>query len=88
MVLDNKQRTVVIDNIEIDFAAEEFDLLKLLLSNPKQVFTRDRLLDMIWDMEYFGGTRTVDTHIQRIRKSWAISIRILLLRFTVLATKE
>ena len=68
MVLDSKQRTVVINNVEIDFAAKEFDLLMLFLSNPKQVFTRDRLLDMIWDMEYFGGTRTVDTHIQRIRK--------------------
>jgi two-component system alkaline phosphatase synthesis response regulator PhoP len=46
----------------------EFDLLYLLLSNPNVVYSRDQLLDIVWGMEYIGGTRTVDTHVQRIRE--------------------
>ena len=46
----------------------EFDLLYLFLSNPNIVYSRERLLDIVWGMEYIGGTRTVDTHVQRIRK--------------------
>lgn len=46
----------------------EFDLLYLLLSNPGIVYSREQLLNIIWNMDYVGGTRTVDTHIQRVRK--------------------
>lgn len=67
-LLDSKQRTVTVETQEIEFAVKEFELLKLLISNPKKVFTREQLLNMIWEMDYFGGTRTVDTHVQRVRK--------------------
>jgi two-component system alkaline phosphatase synthesis response regulator PhoP len=43
-------------------------LLLILVSSPDRVFTREQLLDLIWGMEYYGGTRTVDIHIQRLRK--------------------
>ncbi|MGH4123987.1 MAG: response regulator transcription factor [Clostridium sp.] len=66
--INKKQRTVSIRNVKIDFTQMEFDLLYLLLLNPNVVYSRVRLLDIVWDMEYIGGTRTVDTHIQRIRK--------------------
>jgi len=62
------QRKVIIKGQELELTPKEFDLLVLLLSNLNRVYTREKLLDLIWGMEYFGGTRTVDIHIQRIRK--------------------
>jgi two-component system alkaline phosphatase synthesis response regulator PhoP len=66
--INKKQRTVSIKNVKIDFTQMEFDLLYLLLLNPYVVYSRKRLLDIVWEMEYIGGTRTVDTHVQRVRK--------------------
>lgn len=66
--VNEKQRSVSIKNMQIDFTAMEFDLLYILLSNPNVVYSREQLLDIVWDMNYIGGTRTVDTHVQRIRK--------------------
>ncbi|MBU3111951.1 response regulator transcription factor [Clostridium lacusfryxellense] len=66
--INKKLRTVSIKNLKKDFTQMEFDLLYLLLLNPNVVYSRERLLDIVWDMEYVGGTRTVDTHVQRIRK--------------------
>lgn len=63
-----KQRKVLIKGQELEFTPKEFDLLVLLLSNLERVYTREELLDLIWGMEYMGGTRTVDIHIQRLRK--------------------
>lgn len=62
------QRKVVLDGVVLDFTPKEFDLLVLLISSPERVYTRDELLDKIWGMDYLGGTRTVDIHVQRIRK--------------------
>ena len=63
-----KQRKVIIKGKELELTPKEFDLLVRLLSNLDRVYTRDELLDLIWGMEYIGGTRTVDIHIQRLRK--------------------
>jgi DNA-binding response OmpR family regulator len=52
----------------IELTAKEFDLLRLLMGHPNQVFTRDFLLEHIWGYEYFGSTRTVDMHISRLRE--------------------
>jgi two-component system, OmpR family, response regulator VicR len=52
----------------VDLTAKEFDLLRLLMSRPNHVFTRDFLLEQIWGYEYSGGTRTVDMHISRLRE--------------------
>lgn len=66
--IDKKQRIVTIGGQEIEFTSKEFELLYFLLDNMNTAFSRDKLLDIVWSMEYFGGTRTVDTHVQRIRK--------------------
>ena len=52
-----KQRKVLIKGEELELTPKEFDLLALLLSNLNRVYTREELLDLIWGMEYFGGTR-------------------------------
>ncbi len=61
------QRKVLNKSEEIEMTPKEFDLLYLLLSNPERVYERNQLLDLVWGMEYIGGTRTVDIHIQRLR---------------------
>jgi len=61
-------RTVFVDDRAIELTPKEFDLLALLLSHPERVFTRDELLDAVWGIEYAAGTRTVDIHMQRLRK--------------------
>ncbi|PGS48672.1 response regulator transcription factor [Bacillus sp. AFS041924] len=61
-------RKVTIDGTNIELTPKEFDLLVLLISNIDRIFSRDELLDLVWGIEYIGGTRTVDIHIQRLRK--------------------
>jgi DNA-binding response OmpR family regulator len=51
----------------LELAWMEFQLLKFLMENPGKVFTRDQLLANVWGVENFGGTRTVDVHIRRLR---------------------
>lgn len=68
VVLHLSYRTATAGNKILDLTPKEYDLLALLLSNPNRVYTRDQLLDLIWGMDYMGGTRTVDVHIQRLRK--------------------
>ena len=50
-----------------DLTPKEFDLLKALSSKPKQVFTREQLLQQVWGYDYFGDERTVDAHIKKLR---------------------
>ena len=52
---------------KIDLTFTEFELLKFLCGNPGTVFTREVLLNKVWGYEYYGGTRTVDVHIRRLR---------------------
>ncbi|MCT4605646.1 MAG: response regulator transcription factor [Marinisporobacter sp.] len=63
-----KERVVYIKDQIIDFKPKEFDLLAFLVKNKEKTFTRDEILDHVWGQDYFGGTRTIDIHIQRIRK--------------------
>jgi DNA-binding response OmpR family regulator len=63
---------------QLDLPPKEFELLYFLALHPNQVFTREQLLDKIWDYEYMGDTRTVDVHVKRLREkmpyedSWGI----------------
>lgn len=63
-----KQRRVILKEECLELKPKEFDLLAILLSNLERVYTREELLDLVWGLEYIGGTRTVDIHIQRLRK--------------------
>lgn len=59
---------VTIDGKSVDLTKREVETLWILAKNPKKVFTRDNLLDSLWGMDYFGDSRTVDSHIKRLRK--------------------
>ena len=62
-----KEYSVYLKNEKLDLTYKEFEILRLLAQNPGTVFSRKELLNIIWGMEYIGGTRTVDVHIRRIR---------------------
>lgn len=62
------QRTLHVSNDLVKLTPKEFDLIALLLANLERVYTREDLLDLVWGMDYAGGTRTVDIHMQRLRK--------------------
>jgi DNA-binding response OmpR family regulator len=79
MVLDNTLRvgnlvimpglrTVERDGAAVELTAKEFDLLHFLAAHPKQVFTRQQLLDRVWDIGYYGDASTVTVHIRRLRE--------------------
>jgi two-component system, OmpR family, response regulator len=66
--IDPVGRDVIVDQTEVSLTAKEFDLLYLLASHPGRVFSRNYLLDRLWGDTYSGFERTVDTHIQRLRR--------------------
>ena len=66
VILD--ERTVTANGNRVNLTFKEFELLKLFLSHPKMVFTRDQLLSNVWNIDYAGETRTVDVHIQTLRQ--------------------
>ncbi len=61
-------RAVSIQGERLDLTPKEFDLLVLLMRNPERVYSREELLEKVWDIGFAGGTRTVDIHVQRLRK--------------------
>jgi hypothetical protein len=58
---------VTMEGRRVDLAWMEFQLLKFLMQNPGRVFTREQLLASVWGVDSFGGTRTIDVHIRRLR---------------------
>jgi DNA-binding response OmpR family regulator len=67
VVIDENSYTARIRGRALDLTFKEFELLKFLAQHPGRVFTRAQLLQEIWGYDYFGGTRTVDVHIRRLR---------------------
>jgi len=67
LVIDCDRYEVTIKGLKVDLTYKEYELLKYLASNPGRVFTRESLLRSVWEYDYFGGTRTVDVHIRRLR---------------------
>lgn len=65
--LDEVARKVSVNEKSIPLTLKEFDLLHLFMKNPGNAYTREQLLERIWDIDYVGGTRTVDTHIKTLR---------------------
>jgi DNA-binding response OmpR family regulator len=67
VVVDESTYTAKVGNRLLDLTFKEFELLKYLAQHPGRVFTREQLLQEVWGYDYFGGTRTVDVHIRRLR---------------------
>lgn len=67
LVIDLKGRRVTVRGEPIPLTFKEYELLLFLASNPGKVFSRETLLNRIWGYDYFGGDRTVDVHVRRLR---------------------
>jgi len=67
-VLDLAGRSLIVRGKAVDCPPKEFDLLAMLAQNPHRAFTREQLLEKVWDYSFYGDFRTVDVHVQRIRK--------------------
>ena len=67
VVVDDATYTARIGSRPLDLTFKEFELLKFLAQHPGRVFSRQQLLQEVWGYDYFGGTRTVDVHVRRLR---------------------
>ncbi|HEY6738776.1 MAG TPA: response regulator transcription factor [Actinopolymorphaceae bacterium] len=67
LVVDEDTYTARLGDRTLDLTFKEFELLKFLAQHPGRVFTRQQLLQDVWGYDYFGGTRTVDVHVRRLR---------------------
>jgi len=67
LVIDTVKYEVYISGRQVSLTFREYELLKFLATNPGRVFTRDALLNGVWGEDFFGGDRTVDVHIRRLR---------------------
>ncbi len=67
--LNSSTREAYLNDNRIDgLTPKEFDLLRVLAKKPRQVFSREQLLQLVWDYEYYGDERTVDAHIKKLRQ--------------------
>lgn len=66
--LDEEQRKIYADNVEIELTTKEFDLLMMFIKNKGIAFSRDKILENVWDEKYFGSDRVVDDTLRRLRK--------------------
>ena len=68
--------TVLMDNEPIELTTKEFILLEILIRNKNIALSREKLLELVWGYDYMGETRTVDVHIQRLRKKLGLDDKI------------
>lgn len=68
ILLDGRAHRVLSDGQEVALTNKEFELLRFLMKNAGKAFDREQLLQAVWGTEYFGGSRTVDVHIQTLRQ--------------------
>ncbi len=67
IVIDDQGRTVTVDGKPVDLSLREYELLKYLLDNEKIALSRDKILNNVWNYDYYGDSRTIDSHIKKIR---------------------
>ena len=67
IVIDDQGRTVTVDGKPVDLSLREYELLKYLLDNEKIALSRDKILNNVWNYDYYGDTRTIDSHIKKVR---------------------
>ncbi len=67
LIINPLAHEVYLDGVTVEFTLKEYKILLKLASNPSRVYTREQLLDEVWGYEYEGDTRTVDSHVARIR---------------------
>ena len=67
IVIDEEGRTVKVDGKQVELSLREYELLKYLLDNENIALSRDKILNNVWNYDYYGDSRTIDSHIKKIR---------------------
>lgn len=67
IVIDKAAHLVKIDDVPIDLSVKEFELLTYFVENQKMALSREKILNNVWDYDYFGDARTIDTHVKKLR---------------------
>lgn len=67
IVIDKAAHLVKIDDVPIDLSVKEFELLTYFVENQKMALSREKILNSVWDYDYFGDVRTIDTHVKKLR---------------------
>jgi DNA-binding response OmpR family regulator len=80
LVIDNRAHRVTVDGQPVELTPKEFDLLALLATEPGAVFTRQRILETVWDAHWYGPTKTLDVHVAAVRRKlgtpqWISTVR-------------
>ncbi len=78
LVIDEVTYSVRLRGRLLDLTYKEFELLKYLAQHPGRVFTRSQLLQEVWGYDYFGGTRTVDVHVRRLRAKLGVEYEVVI----------
>jgi DNA-binding response OmpR family regulator len=93
IAIDEDAYTVTVHGHALDLTYTEFELLKFLMQHPGRVFSREQILADVWGFDYFGGTRTVDVHVRRLRaklgpelESYITTVRNVGYRFSAVRT--
>ena len=68
ITLDTQQRIAIRNGETVELTAKEYDLIELLMKNPRRVYSRENLMNVVWGYSYTGDYRTVDVHIRRLRE--------------------
>lgn len=68
IIIDNVAHQVTIDGKNIDLSMKEFELLKYMISNTNVALSREKILNSVWNYDYYGDSRTIDSHIKKLRK--------------------
>ena len=76
VVIDTESRTVTRDGAEVSLTLKEYEMLLLFVRNPGVALYRETIYERVWDEPYYGDTRTVDLHVQRLRKKLNLSDEI------------
>ena len=66
--METDNRRCIIEGREYNLTSKEFEILALLCSNPNVIFSREKLLTLVWGSQYPGDVRTVDVHVRRLRE--------------------
>ena len=67
IIIDSEGRTVKVDGKQIELSLREYELLKYLVDNANIALSRDKILNYVWNYDYYGDSRTIDSHIKKIR---------------------
>lgn len=66
--MDADRHQVLLNGQEVQLTTKEYELLELLISNKSRVFSREKLLEQLWEYDYYGDTRTIDVHVRHLRE--------------------